>query len=216
MPRTTIVLADDHPVVLQGLRRLLETERDFTIVGEVSDGLAVLGLVERLRPNVLVLDLMMPEMNGLAVTREVSHRFPKTRVLILSMHASDAYVVEALRSGATGYVLKDANEADLIKAVRDVAAGRRYLSPPLAERAIEAYGARGTTEPIDPYETLTARERQIFQLTAEGASAAQIATTLSISPRTAETHRANLMRKLGLHSQAELIRYAVRRGILQM
>lgn len=216
MARTTIVLADDHPVVRQGLRRLLEAEPDFAILGEASEGLEAANLVEKLRPNVLVLDLMMPGMNGLVLTREIAHRFPKTRCLILSMHANEAYVVEALRNGAAGYVLKEASETDLVTAVRDVAAGRRYLSPPLTERAIEAYGERAATAPFDAYETLTARERQILQLTAEGHSAAEIAARLSISPRTAETHRANLMRKLGLHSQADLIRYAVRRGILQM
>ena len=215
MPRTTVVLADDHPVVLQGLRKLLESEPDFAILGEASDGLEALRLVEEQRPNVLVLDLMMPGMNGLVLTREIAKRFPKTRCLILSMHANEPYVVEALRNGAAGYVLKDATETDLLQAIREVAAGRRYLSPPLSERAIEAYGERAATAPVDPYETLTGRERQIFQLTAEGLTAGQVAERLSISPRTAETHRANLMRKLGLHSQAELIRYAVRRGIVQ-
>jgi len=213
--RTTVVLADDHPVVLQGLRKLLESEPDFAILGEASDGLEALRLVEEQRPNVLVLDLMMPGMNGLVLTREIAKRFPKTRCLILSMHANEPYVVEALRNGAAGYVLKDATETDLLQAIREVAAGRRYLSPPLSERAIEAYGERAATAPVDPYETLTGRERQIFQLTAEGLTAGQVAERLSISPRTAETHRANLMRKLGLHSQAELIRYAVRRGIVQ-
>lgn len=215
MPRTTILLADDHPVVRQGLTKLLETEPDFAILGEVSDGLEVLARVDTLRPNVLVLDLMMPGMNGLVLTREIARRFPKTRCLILSMHANEAYVVEALRNGAAGYVLKDASETDLLHAIREVAAGRRYLSPPLSERAIEAYGERAATAPFDPYETLTPRERQILQLTAEGASASRVAARLSISPRTAETHRTNLMRKLGLHSQADLIRYAVRRGIVQ-
>lgn len=214
MARTTIVLADDHPVVRQGLRKLLEAEADFIVVGEVADGLDVVGVVDRLRPHVLVLDLMMPGMNGLVVAREVSGRFPKTRCLILSMHANEAYVVEALRNGAAGYVLKDASETDLVKAVRDVAAGRRYLSAPLTERAIAAYARKSATAVLDAYETLTARERQVLQLTAEGHSNGQVAARLSISQRTAETHRANVMRKLDLHTQAELIRYAVRRGIL--
>ena len=215
MARTTIVLADDHPVVRQGLRKLLEGETDFTVVGEASDGLDVVGVVDRLRPNVLVLDLMMPGMNGLVIAQEVSQRFPKTRCLILSMHANEAYVVEALRNGAAGYVLKDASETDLVRAVRDVAAGRRYLSAPLTERAIEAYAQKSSTAVLDAYETLTARERQVLQLTAEGYSNSQVASRLSISQRTAETHRTNVMRKLDLHTQGELIRYAVRRGILQ-
>ena len=214
MSRTTIMLADDHPVVRQGLRALLEAEQDFTIVGEAADGLEVAGLVERLRPNVLVLDLMLPGLGGIEVTRQICHRFPQTRVVILSMYANEAYVLEALRNGAAGYVIKEASAAQLVQAVREVSAGRRYLSPPLSENAIEAYIQKAQATPLDLYETLTTREREVVHLAATGNSNVEIADRLGISSRTAETHRANLMRKLGLHSQTELIRYAMRRGII--
>ena len=213
---TTIVLADDHHIVRQGLRALLEAEPDFHLVGETGDGLETVQLVESLHPDVLVLDLMMPGLNGLEVTRQVGKRSPQTRVVILSMHANEAYVLEALRNGAAGYVLKDASVAELAHAVREVTAGRRYLSPPLSERAIEAYVGKATETPLDRYETLTTREREVLHLAAEGCSNAEVADRLSISVRTAETHRANMMRKLDLSSQTDLIRYALRRGIILM
>ena len=214
MSGTTVVLADDHAIVRQGMRAVLEATAEFAVVGEVADGLQVLEVVERLRPNVLVLDLMMPGLNGLEITRQVRHRCPQTRVVILSMHADEAYVVEALRNGAAGYVLKDASTTDVTQAVREVAAGRRYLSQPMSERAIEVYAEKAQAAPLDFYETLTTREREVLQLCAEGHSSTEIATRLGISPRTADTHRANLMRKLGLQGQTDLVRYALRRGIL--
>ncbi|MBI2875306.1 MAG: response regulator transcription factor [Candidatus Tectomicrobia bacterium] len=212
----TIVLVDDHPVVRQGLRALLEAEPGFRVIGEAGEGVEAVQLVERLQPDVLVLDLMIPGLNGLEVTRQVSRRSSRTRVVILSMHANEAYVLEALRNGALGYVLKDAGATELLRAVREVAAGRRYLSPPLSERAIEIYVQKTDAAPLDLYETLTTREREVLQLAAEGYSATEIADRLSISSRTVETHRANLMRKLGLRTQTDLIRYALRRGILPM
>lgn len=216
MTTATIVLADDHQVVRQGLRALLEAEPDFRLIGEAGDGLETAQLVERLQPDVLIVDLMMPNLNGLEVTRQASQRSPQTRVVILSMHANEAYVLEALRNGAAGYVLKDSSAADLVQAVREVIAGRRYLSPPLSERAIEAYLHKAGAAALDPYETLTTREREVLHLAAEGYTNAEIAARLSISPRTAETHRANMMRKLELRTQTDLIRYALRRGILPM
>ncbi|HSB69449.1 MAG TPA: response regulator transcription factor [Candidatus Methylomirabilis sp.] len=216
MSQTTIVLADDHHIVRQGLRTLLEAEPEYAVVGEVADGLKVADLVEQLRPDVLVLDLMMPGLNGLEITRQVAQRSPKTRIVILSMHADEAYVLEALRHGASGYVLKDASTADVVQAVREVAAGRHYLSRPLSERAIEAYAQKAQAATLDLYDTLTTREREILQLAAESHTSTEIAARLGISPRTAETHRANLMRKLGLQSQTDLIRYAIRRGILSL
>jgi two-component system response regulator NreC len=212
---TTIVLADDHHIVRQGLRRLLEDEPDFQVVGDTGDGLEALQLVERLQPDVLVVDLAMPGLSGLEVTRQVCQRSPQTRVIILSMYANEAYVLEALKNGAAGYVLKESSGVDLVLAMREALAGRRYLSPPLSEHAIEAYLKKVDTGPPDPYETLTAREREVLHLAAEGHTNNQIAKRLSISPRTVETHRANLMRKLGLNNHAELIRYALGRGILK-
>lgn len=211
---TTIVLADDHHIVRQGLRALLEAEPDFHLIGEAGDGLEAARLVGQLQPDVLVLDLMLPGVSGLEVTRQVQKLSPRTHVLILSMHANEAYVLEALRNGAAGYILKDSSAADLALAVREAAAGRRYLSPPLSERAIEAYIEKAKAAPLDPYETLTTREREVLHLAAEGHANAEIAARLSISSRTAETHRAHLMHKLGLHNQTDLIRYALRRRIV--
>lgn len=216
MIQTSIVLADDHHIVRQGLRSLLEMEEGIKVIGETGDGLKVVDLVEQLHPDVLVLDLMMPGLNGMEVTRQVAQRCPKTKVVILSMHANEAYVMEALRHGAVGYVLKDANTSEVVEAVREVTAGRHYLSRPLSERAIETYAQKAHAAPLDMYETLTSREREILQLAAESYSSTEIAARLGISPRTAETHRANLMRKLSLQSQTDLIRYAIRRGLLSV
>ena len=216
MVKTTIVLADDHPIVRLGLRSVLEAEPDLQVIGEAGDGLATMSLVERLRPQVLVLDLMMPGLSGLEVARQARQRAPETRVIVLSMHANEAYVLEALRHGAAAYVLKETSSTELVQAVRAVVAGRRYLSRPLSERALEAYAQRAEATPLDLYETLTTREREVLHLAAEGCNNSEIATRLSISPRTAETHRSNLMRKLGLQSQTELVRYALRRGIIPL
>jgi two-component system response regulator NreC len=212
----TVALADDHPLIRQGLRTLLSGEPEFKLVGETGDGIETLHAVERLKPDVLVMDLMMPGLNGLEVIRQASRRSPGTRVVVLSMHANEGYVLEALRHGAAAYVLKESNTEELIQAIREAAAGRRYLSPPLSERAIKAYVQKAESGLSDSYETLTDREREILQLAAEGCSSSTIADRLSISPRTAETHRMNLMRKLGLKNQTDLIRYALRRGIIPM
>ncbi len=214
MPR--LVLADDHQIVRQGLRALLAAEPDLEVVGEAADGLAVVSLVERLRPDVLIVDLMMPGLSGLEVTRQVRQRSPHTQVIILSMHASEAYVFEALRNGAAAYVLKDVSTADLVHAVHEVMAGRHYLSPPLSERAIMAYIQQAQAAAPDPYESLTTREREVLHLAAQGCSNPEIATRLGISARTVENHRANVMHKLRLQTQTDLIRYALRRGIIPM
>lgn len=213
---TTIILADDHRIVRQGLRALLEAEPDFRLVGETGDGLEAVQLTQRLQPDVVVLDLMMPSINGLEATRQISDSCPQTHVIILSMHADEGYVLESLRNGATGYVLKDSSADDLVRAVREVVAGRRYLSAPLSERAIEVYMQKTQETAVDPYERLTNREREVLHLAAAGHSSTEIAERLSISSRTVETHRANMMRKLDLHSQTDLIRYALKRGIIPM
>lgn len=211
-----ILLADDHNILRQGLRALLENEKDFYVVGEAEDGLEALQLAERETPDVMVVDLMMPGLNGLEVTRQIHQTHPDTSIIILSMHAKEAYVLEALKNGASGYVLKDARVNDLVQAVREVTSGRRYLSPPLTERAIEAYMRKLQTDELDIYETLTSREREMLQLAAEGKTNREIAELLSISPRTVEVHRASMMRKLNLKSQVDLVRYALKRGILPM
>jgi DNA-binding NarL/FixJ family response regulator len=213
---TTIVLADDHHLVREGLRALLEAEPDFSVVAEAANGLSAVELVEQHRPDVAIVDLMMPDLNGLEVARHVNQHAPDTRIVILSMHANEAYVLQALRNGASAYVLKESRANDLVHAVCEVLGGRHYLSPPLSERAIESYIQKSQSAALDPYETLTTREREILHLTAQGHSATEIATRLSLSPRTIETHRANLMRKLDLHTQTDLIRYALRKGIIPL
>lgn len=210
----TIVLAEDHHIVRQGLKLLLAEEKSFHLVGEAADGLEAVQLVEKLQPDVLVLDLMIPRLHGLEAIRQVRRDSSNTRIVILSMHADEHYVMESLRLGAAGYVLKDAFADDLVTAIKTVLAGRHYLSPSLAERAVAGYLERPGESDLDVYETLTNRERVVLQLAAEGFSNPEIAKRLFISPRTAETHRANLMRKLKLRSQTELVRFAIRRGVI--
>ncbi len=210
----SILLADDHQIVRQGLQAMLEAEPDLKVVGGVADGLAVSDAVEQLRPDVLVLDLMMPGLNGLDVTRIVRHRSPKVRIIILSMHANEAYVIQAIRNGASGYVLKDASTDTLVQAIRDVVAGKRYLCPPYSESGIDAYLEKSLQGASDPYEKLTTREREVLLLAAEGYSNIEIGERLSISSRTVEVHRANLMAKLSLKNHTSLVKYAIQRGIL--
>jgi two-component system, NarL family, response regulator NreC len=214
MSKIRIVLADDHQIVRQGVKSLLESHADLEVLGEAGDGIGVLTIVGRVKPDILVLDLMMPGLNGLEVTRRVSKVSPQTKVIILSMYMNEPYVIEALRNGAYGYILKESNIADLVRAIREVAAGHHYLSPPLSERAIEAYVEKTKGASLDLYDTLTTREKEVLQLAVEGNGNVEIATRLFISARTAETHRANLMRKLGLHTQTDLIKYALKKGIL--
>jgi two-component system response regulator NreC len=211
---TRILLADDQQVVRQALRCLLEREPDLRVVGETSDGLEIVPLVERLRPDVLITDVAMPGLYGLEVTRRVREQAPGTGVVILSRDPNEWYVMEALRSGALGYVAKQSDVADLLQAVRMVARGRRYLGAPLSDDPIELWLARASRAAADPYDTLTSREREILQLVAEGHRSTAMARRLAISARTAEAHRANVMRKLRLRNRAALIRYALSRGVL--
>ena len=212
----TILLADDHPIVRQGLRHLLEAEPDLKIVGEASDGLQAVQLTEKFKPKVLIVDIMMPDLNGLEVLRQVKDRSPATCCVVLSMQSADVYVVEALKAGALGYVLKETGPSELVNAVQQVIEGKRYLSPRLSERLIDVLLQKTQEITRDPYETLTNREREILQMAAEGLTSSAIAKRLSISPRTAELHRGRMMDKLGLNNQTELIRYALKRGILPM
>lgn len=211
-----ILLADDHALVRQGLRALLEAEEKFKVVGEAGEGLEAIAMVEQLKPDVVILDLMMPILNGLEATRQLSKQYPHTKIIILSMYDDEGFVLEALRNGASGYVLKDSTSDDLILAIYEVIAGRHYLSPPLSDRAIAAYQQFAKTGAFDKYDTLTTREREVLQLTVEGKTNSEIANKLGISVRTAETHRSNLMNKLDIHLQADLIRYAIKRGIIPM
>lgn len=210
----TIVLADDHNVVRNGLRVILEGQADFRIIGESSDGLETTQMVEKLKPDVLVTDLMMSGINGLEVTRQVSKLSPGTNVVILSMYGNEGYVLEALRAGAKAYILKESSSEELVRAVREAAAGNHYLAPPLTELAIAAYTEKTEAKPFDVYDSLTTREREVLHLAAQGCHNPEIADRLFISRRTVEIHRSNLMRKLGLQSQTQLVRYAIGRGIL--
>jgi DNA-binding NarL/FixJ family response regulator len=211
-----VILADDHPIVRQGLRALLEGGVDCRVVGEAADGLTAIDLIARLQPDVAIVDLQMPDLNGLEVARRARERAPKTRVVTLTRHGDVAHVLEALRHGVAGYVLQGAATTDLVTAVHAVAAGRRFLSEPLNERAIDAYARRAqeSSRPLDRYDLLTAREREVLQLAVQGLNNQQVGDRLAISPRTAETHRANLLRKLGLQTQTELVRFAVSRGLI--
>jgi len=211
-----IVLADDHHLVRQGVRALLEADPELRIVGEASTGLETCQLVKDLKPDVLLVDLRMPNLNGLEVTRQLTQRKTRTRVVILTIYDNDAYVLEALKNGASGYVLKDCTATDLVHAVHEVAAGGRYLSEAVSRRAIDAYLEESRHPTKDSYQTLTTREREVLHLVAQGQTNAEVAKQLSISPRTVEVHRANMIRKLALKTHTELIHYAMKRGILPM
>ena len=212
--KTQILLADDHQVIIDGLKALLSGEPDMEVIGQATDGLQVLPRVLELKPDVLVLDLMMPGLGGLEVARQMKERAPSTKVIVLSMHANDAYVDEALRNGASGYVLKQAEARALVDAIRAVSAGGRYLSPPLSEEKLERWEMDAKAAPFDPYDTLSTREREVLQLAAEGLTSAAIGERLAIGKRTVETHRANLQRKLGVKTQADLVRFAVKKGLV--
>jgi DNA-binding NarL/FixJ family response regulator len=211
----TIVLAEVHGVIRSALRHLLDAQKGLRVVADASDGLQAVRYVERFKPDVLVLDLVLPSLPGLEVMRRAAEVSPRTKSVVLTVHSEYAYVQAAFAGGACAYVLKEASGSDLGRAIREALAGRRFLSPPLDERALAEYArrAKGLTD-LDAYETLTDREREVFHLVAEGQSSTTIAWKLKISPRTAEAHRARVMRKLGARNRTELIRYAVRRGLV--
>jgi DNA-binding NarL/FixJ family response regulator len=207
----TIVIADDHPIVRKGLKSLFETEKDFSVVAEANDGFEAVNVAQRFNPNVVVLDLILGDINGIEVARELSKNLPRTGIVIYSMLASDHYVMESFKAGARGYVSKDSSSEELIRAIREVAAGKRYLSARLSEQP--SLGEMITTNSPDFYRRLTAREREVFQLSAQGLTCAEIARRLNISRRTAEAHRANMMRKLGFSRPAALYNFAFQHEI---
>ena len=210
MSKIRIVLADDHSVVRQGFRRILEAQTDMEIVGEASNGREALDSAAKLSPDVVVMDVAMPELNGIEATRRMGEAAPRTRVLALSMHKDSVYVREILRAGARGYLLKDAVDEDLIAAVRAVARGEGYLSPGVADAVLTDYRQHVT----DPIDLLTSREREVLQLIAEGKTNKEIATTLNLSVYTVDAHRGRIMEKLNLHSTGELVRFAIRKGLV--
>jgi DNA-binding NarL/FixJ family response regulator len=210
-----VLLADDHAIVRRGLRSLLETEPGVTTVGEAGDGLEALRLCSELQPDILIVDVGMPMLNGIDVAERAQKLEHAPRTLILSMHSDESYIIRALAAGARGYLLKEATDEDLIPAIRAVAAGKPFFSPAVAGVLMEDYirrlQARGLT---DSHHLLTDREKEVLQLLAEGRSNKEVATLLDVSVSTVETHRANLMQKLNLHNTAEIVLYAVRKGII--
>jgi len=213
--RVRIVLGDDHTLVRHGLRKILEEQKDWTVVAEASDGREAVRQALSLQPEVVVLDIGMPLLNGIEATRQIARRFTSINILILSMHAEEAYITQAMKAGARGYLLKDSADTDLIRAVMAVAAGKSFFSPAVAKVMLDDY-VRHLAEKgiVDRFESLSEREREIFQLIAEAHSNKEIADLLSVSPATVETHRAHILQKLDVHNTAELVLYAVRRGII--
>ena len=211
---TSVVIADDHEIVRRGIRSLLEAEGSYQVTGEACDGLAAAQSVEKLQPDILILDLHLPRLGGLEVLKQVRASSPRTKILILTMHNGEPYVIEALRAGASAYLLKGSASLEIVAALKEVLAGRRYLSAPLSEWAISVLTSKGADE-SEPLNRLTRREKEVLQLAAEGFSTTEIAEKLFISSRTCETHRANFMGKLGLQSQTDLVRWAIRKGLLQ-
>lgn len=213
--KTRILLADDHMVMRSGLRMLLDKHEDLEVVGEADDGRQAVKLAAELEPDVVVIDIAMPQLNGIEATSQIVSARPKTAVVILSMHADEGYVMRALKYGAKAYLLKDSAEADLIRAVRAVREGKSFFSPAVSRMLLEDYvrqlRLRGSE---DSYELLSSREREVLQLIAEGKTNKEIASLIHLSLHTVETHRTHILQKLNLHSVPELILYAVRKGII--
>jgi DNA-binding NarL/FixJ family response regulator len=210
-----ILLADDHTLVRQGLRRILEEQPGWRVVAEAGNGLDAVSLAADLQPDIVILDIGMPKLNGLEAARQITKKAPEARVLILSMHADEVHITKAVEAGAAGYLVKDSADSELVKAVTATAEGKSYFSPAAAAVLLDEYrrtlARRGVT---DRYELLSDREREVLQLMAEGRSTKAIAAVLGVSPATIETHRAHVFEKLDLHSVAEAVLYAVRRGLI--
>ena len=213
--RHRVVIAEDHTILREGLRALLSAESDLEVVGEAEDGRQAIQRVEELGPDLILTDLSMPKMNGVEAIREIKKHAPETKVLALTVHKAEEFILEVLQAGADGYILKDASSEELIMAIKSVLGGKRYLSPSVSQMVIEGYlEGRKSIRSSSPWDTLTKREREILKLIAEGHKNKEIADYLYISVKTVEKHRANLMKKLGLHSAAALTAYAMERGLI--
>ena len=216
MRHLRVLLADDHTLIRAGLRLVVEQQPDFTVVGEAENGRHAVSMAESLKPDVAVLDIGMPELNGIEACRQIRDNQPHVEVVMLSMHSDEAYVLRSLKAGARAYLLKDSAEADLARAIRAVSEGKSFFSPAVGKVLLEDYMRKlQRTGAEDSYELLSPREREVLQLVAEGKSSKEIAGLLNLSVYTVETHRGNLMQKLNLKSMPELILYAVRKGIIQ-
>jgi DNA-binding NarL/FixJ family response regulator len=215
LPKLRLLLGDDHTLVRQGMRKILEERPEWEVVAEVGDGREAIRQAVALKPDVAIIDVGMPLLNGIDATQQIVKRVPETRVLMLSMHSDEAYVTRALQAGATGYMLKDSAGNDLLKGVESVANRQAFFSPSIARLMLDDYVRRVSgTGVVDRYDTLSAREREIFQLIAEARTNKEVAELLEISPATVETHRARILQKLDIHNTAELVLYAVRRGVI--
>ena len=214
-PKYRIVIAEDHTILREGLRALLSSNPDFEIVGEAEDGREAIRCVEKLKPHLVLTDLSMPRMNGMEAIREIRRRAPETKVLVLTVHKTDEYILATLQAGADGYLLKDSTHAELLAAVRHVLSGKHYISPGISDKVLDGYlEGRKTLKTRTSWETLTAREREILKLIAEGYKNKEIADDLCISVKTVEKHRANLMEKLNLHNVQALTTYAIEKGLV--
>ena len=215
MAKLRILLGDDHTLLRSGLRKILQEQSEWEVIAEAGDGRDAVRRAADLRPDVAILDVGMPLLNGIEATRQIVRRFPEMRILILSMHSDEAYIIQALKAGAKGYLLKDSVETELILGVMAISSGKSYFSPAVSKVMLDDYMRHLAEKGIeDRFDALSEREREIFQLVAEGHSSKEIATMLSVSPFTVETHRAHVLQKLDLHSTAELVLYAVRRGVI--
>ncbi len=215
MKKITVLLADDHRILREWVKSLLEKAQDIEVVGEASEGGEAVAKAQALSPDIVLMDITMPGMNGLEATRQIKALRPNTRVLILSMHESNQYISQFLRSGASGYVLKDTAASELVGAIRAVFQGDAFLYPSIARKLLEEYLLKVQSgEEVESYDGLTGREREVLRMIAEGKSNKEIADALSLSIRTVQAHRANLMAKLHMHDRTELVRYAIRKGLI--
>ncbi len=216
MNRIRVLLADDHTILRDGIRALLVDQADIEVIGEAEDGLSTVKMVGKLKPDVVIMDIAMPLLNGLEATRQIQRDYPQVKVLILTMHENEEYIRQVLAAGALGYVLKDAAAQDLLGAIRAVHRGEAVLSPAITRLVIEDYLRWGDIRPADTSNGLTPREREILQLIAEGYTNKEIAEILSLSVKTIQSHRSNLMSKLDLHDRGELIKYAIQKKIIDI
>ena len=215
MTKTRVLLADDHNLIRAGLRMVVDTQPDLTVVGEAEDGRAAVALAEKLKPDVVVMDIGMPSLNGIEASSKIREILPETHIVMLSMHSDEGYVLRALKAGAKAYLLKDSAEADLAHAIRAAAAGKSFFSPAVGKVLLEDYMRVLKQQGLsDTFDLLTAREKEVLQLLAEGRTNKEVATLLDVSPYTVESHRTNLMQKLNVHNTADIVLYAVRKRLV--